>query len=237
MTRGVDKRGVLVQSLALAIAATFFSSLYFHYMIFMVPGPAGFKEIPNPWGFLLVELFALFIICFFGAVIGLSFSKKYELPGLGDLKDFTGSLSFILALGTVMIMLSYFLFDRYFYEISPLCYPKDLLYLITLPFQGAFTDEIILRLCLVTICVGLFKGKTSGVVCVSALASLFTIKYLYFFGIKPGVDYLFLVQILLSFVSNCLLGYLFVTQGLVYSMALKFLFGLKYFVVYWATGA
>lgn len=236
MTRDVDKRDVLVQSLALAIAATFFSSLYFHYMIFMVPGPAGFKAIPNPWNFLLVELLALFVICFFAAVIGLSFANKYELPGLGDLRDFTGSLAFILALGTVMIMLSYFLFDRYFYEVSPACYPKDLLYLISFPFQGAFTDETILRLCLVTICVGLFKGKASGVVCVSALASLFTIKYLYFFGIKPGMDYLFVAQILLSFASNCLLGYLYVTRGLVYSMTLKLLFGLKYLVVFWATG-
>ena len=81
------------------------------------------------------------------------------------------------------------------------------------------------------------KSKTSGVICVSALASLFTIKYLYFFGIRPGVDYLFLVQILLSFGSNCLLGYLFVTRGLIYSMALKFLFGLKYVVVLGATGS
>lgn len=237
MTRGVDKRGVLVQSAALAVAATFFSSLYFHYLIFMVPGQVSFKVMLNPWGFLFVELFSLFILCFFAAVIGLAFAKKYKLPGLGDLKDFTGSLYFILALGTIMITLSYFLFDRYFYEVAPFCYPQDLLYLVALPFQGAFTDEIILRLCLVTICVGLFKGKASGVVCVSALASLFTIKYLYFFGIKPGWDYLFVTQILLSFGSNCLLGYLFVTRGLISSMALKFLFGLKYFVVFGAAGA
>jgi hypothetical protein len=135
-----------------------------------------------------------------------------------------------------MMALSYFLFDRYFFEISPLSYPKEVLYLISLPFKGAFSEEIILRLCLVTLSVGLLKSKGAGVVLVSTLASLFTIKYFHFFGIEFGFNYLFITQVLLSFSANLFLGYIFVTRGLLYSMALKFLFGIKYVIVSWAMG-
>ena len=130
-----------------------------------------------------------------------------------------------------MALVSYFLFDRYFFEVSPLSYPKDVLYLVSLPFKGAFTDEVILRLCLVTLSVGLLKRKGAGVVLASAVASFFTIKYFIFMGISCGLNYLFIVQLILSFAANLLLGYLFVTRGLLYAMALKFLFGMKQVIV------
>jgi hypothetical protein len=236
VTRGADMHGVLVRSSALAICSTLFTLPYFHYLISVVSAQAHFPIVRTPWRLLFTELFLVFILCLLSAMVGFSFSERFELPGFGNRKYFFRSIPFILLIGLVMMVLSYFLFDRYFFKISPLSYPKDILYLISLPFKGAFTEEIILRLCLVTLSVGLLKSKGAGVVLVSALGSLFTIKYFYFFGIKFGLNYLFITQLLLSFSANLFLGYLFVTRGLLCSMALKFLFGIKYIVVSLAMG-
>jgi len=230
-------REVFIKSSALAVLSTFFSLPYFHYMIFVVADQRRFTEGFDLWGFLYGELFILFLICLLAAMVGFSLSNRFGLPGLGNPGELFRSIPRLLVLAFGMIILSYFLFDRYFVEISPLSYPRKSIYLLSLPFKGVFTDEVILRLCLITLSVGLFKHRGAAVGFVSALASLLTIKYFYFLGIKPGLNYIFLVQLFLSFLSNLFLGYLFVTRGLLYSMTLKFLFGMKYFAVLWFMGA
>ena len=107
---------------------------------------------------------------------------------------------------------------------------------MSIPLKDAFTEEVILRLCMVTLGVGLLKSKRGGVILVSAVAPLLTIKYFHFVGIEVGLNYLFITQLLLSFVANLVLGYLFVTHGLLYAMALKFVFGMKYFLLSWTIG-
>jgi len=230
-------RRVIVMSSALAASSTLFTFPFFHYLIFVVPYTCLLTETRYHWDFLFAQLFLLFFICLLSAIVGFSFSKRFKLPGFGNPRDFINAIPHLLTLASIMIIISYFFFDRYFYEISPSSYPKGFIYLISLPFKGAFTDEIILRFCLVTLSVGLFKHKGAGVIFVSVLASLFTIKYLNFIGIRLYLSYLFLIQLFLSFVCNLVLGYLFVTRGLLYSMTLNFLFSMKYFVIYWAKGA
>jgi hypothetical protein len=237
MSRGVDLRGVFAKSAALAAAIAVFNLPYFHYLIFAVPNRTSLAVILKPWGFLWAEIFLLFMLGLLASMVGFSFVDRYKLPGLGDPKGLIGSLPGLLAVGAAMITLSYFLFDRYFFVISPHSYPQDFLYLLSLPFQGAFTDEIILRFCLVTLCMGIFKRKSLAVIFVSALASLFSVKYFYFFGIMFDLNVLSLTHLLLSLSSNLILGYVFVSRGLIYSITLKFIFSLKYFIVYWAMGS
>lgn len=236
MTRGADMRGVLWKSLALAILSCLFTVPYFHYLILAVPIRGRFPIGLSPWGLLFTELSLLFIICLFSAIVGFSFSKRLELPGFGDRSRLIHSIPLLLVLGVVMAALSYLLFDRYFLELSPVSYPKNLLYLISIPFKGAFTEEVILRFCMVTLGVGLLKNRIAGVVLVSALGSIFTVKYFHYIGIGFALNYLFMIQLLLSFVANLILGYLFVTRGLLCSMALKFFFGTKYAVISWVMG-
>ena len=52
--------------------------------------------------------------------------------------------------------------------------------------------------------------------------------------IKVRLNYLIATPLLLSFLGNLILGYLFVSRGLLYAMALNFLFSMKYAVVLWA---
>jgi hypothetical protein len=233
VTRGADMRGVLTRSVVLSICCTLFTLPYFHYLIFVARGEGTLPSVVNPWGLLFTQLFLLFLLCLLSAMVGFSFSKRLGLPGLGHLKKVKEDISILLALGALVTLLSYFLFDRFFYRISPLSYPKEGLYLLFLPFKGALTEETILRLCLVTLCIGILKRKGAGILLASVVASLFSIKYFHFMGIGWGFNYLFITQLLLSFAAHLLLGYLFVTRGLFYAMALKFLFGIKYGLVSW----
>ena len=236
MTGGADMRWVLLKSFALSLLCTLFTAPYFHHLLLLPPVQRALAVGLVHHRYLYMQLFLLFIICLLSAIVGFSFSRKLELPGLGDIARLKDSISFLLLLGAAMTALSYFLFDRYFYEISGASYPKDALYLFSYPLKAAFTDEVILRLCFVTLGVGIFRNKAVGVVLVSVVASIFTIKYFQFMGVGFSFNYLCITQLLLSFSANLILGYLFVTKGLLYSMALHFLFGMKYAFLSWAMG-
>ena len=229
-------RGVMLKALSLSILCTLFTTPYFHYLLFLSPVQSTLALKLNLKGFLITQLFLLFIICLLSSIVGLSFSRKLELPGIGDWQHFKKSIPYLFLLGAVMTILSYYAFDRYFFQISQASYPKDPIYLLTYPLKAAFTDEVILRLCFVTLAVGMFRNKIAGVVLVSVVASIFTIKYFQFMGIGFQLDYLGITQIMFSFWANIILGYLFVTRGLLYSMALNFLLGMKYIIVSWSLG-
>jgi hypothetical protein len=233
VTRGADMRAVMIRSFVLSVCCTLFALPYFHYLIFFARGREVLPHTGHPWNLLLTQLFLLFFLCLLSSMVGFSFSKRLGLPGLGDPSALKEDLPVLLTLGALMMCLSYFLFDRYFYEVSPLSYPQGTLYLLFLPFKGAFTEETILRLCLVTLCIGIVKRKGAGILLASFVASFFSIKYFHFMGIEWGFNYLFTVQVLLSFAAHLLLGYLFVTRGFLYAMTLKFLFGIKYGLVSW----
>ena len=180
------------------------------------------------------ELSLLFLLCLLSAVIGFSFSKRFGLPGIGVWRNLSGHLPALLILGAAIIALSYWVFDRRFAVVSPISYPKDALSLLCIPFKGALTEETVLRLCVVTLCVGFLRSKIRGVIAASAFASLFAWKYFQFVGVAVGFNYLFMAHLGLSFLVNLVLGYLFVREGLIYAMALKFILGIKYVVMWWA---
>ena len=136
MTRGADIRDVLMKSSILAVLSTLFAVPYFHYLIFTVPLKGYLPTNIGLRGFLFAELFLLFIICFLSSVAGFSFSKRLGLPGFGDISRFTRFIPLLLVLGAVMTALSYFLFDRHFLRLSPVSYPKNILYLMSYPFKA-----------------------------------------------------------------------------------------------------
>jgi len=219
---------ILNKSCVLALVSVFFTTPWFHYLIFLAPEKAMLPMIPNPGTVLVAELFLLFIICFLSAMIGFTFSKRAGLPGFGTAENWFQSLPLLLLAGFGMIAVSWLLFDRHFIQISPVSYPDHPLYLVFFPFKGAVTDEVIMRFGLLTVCVGILRRRIAGIVTVSLFASLLTLKYFRFIGISPDFSYLFVMQMLLSFVSHFVLGYVYVTRGLLQSMTLKLIFGAKY---------
>lgn len=225
--------GVFLKSLVLAICSTLSAIPYFYHLIFLAPIANPFLLSLGLRGSLFVKLLILFILSLLSAIVGFSYSEKRGLAGFGDKISFIRSIPLLLLLGAIMIALSYLLFDRFFFEISPASYPKDLLFLISFPFKGAFTEELILRFSLVTIVVGIFRSKVTGIVIASAIATLFTLEYLRIVGISFRLNYLIFASLLLSFSTNLILGFLFAYRGLLYAMALNFLLGMKYAVVSW----
>lgn len=235
MTRQADLRSVVVKSTVLSLLGAASATGYFHYLVFAVSGgavPSG----RDPWVFMAVELVLLALLLFLSALIGFSFSTRLDLPGFGKIRDFIYALPALVAGGIALVALSYVVFDRYYFMVAPATFPRETIYLAALPFKAALADETILRLGLVSIGVGLTKNKGAGVVLMSAVSTLFTVKYLEFVGLPFMLDHFYVVYLLLSFFDNILLGWLFVTRGLLYSMALKFVIGCKYLFILWLGG-
>jgi hypothetical protein len=237
MTRGEDLRSVLLKSLGLAILCTLSTVPYFHHLLSVSFKAQNRFLMSYDFNVVLIsELFLLFITCFLSAFVGFSFCHKYQLPGIGDFRQFIETIPLLLVLGTVIGGLTYLIFDRHFFYISPASYPKDILYIVSYPFKVAFTNETILRFCMVTLGVGILKNKLGGVILVSVFVSIFTMKYFQFLGLDYPFNYSFINQFFISFFGNIILGYLFVTRGLIYSMSLHFLFGTRLAFVVWMLG-
>jgi hypothetical protein len=229
-------RSVAIRSSALALCATLAALPYLHLLATAALEKGRFPKGFEYWEFLFTQLLLLFILCLLSAVIGFSFSKRFGLPGFGSWRKLLQHLPLLLSLGAFLIALSYVVFDRRFVLVSPKSYPSDPIHLLLLPLKGALTEETILRLCLVTLCVGFLRRKISGVVAASTIGALFTWKYFQFIGAAVGFNTLFTAQMVLAFIVNVVLGYLFVTEGLIYAITLKFILGLKYVLVCWIHG-
>ncbi|MBC2716998.1 MAG: hypothetical protein HF978_16970 [Desulfobacteraceae bacterium] len=50
------------------------------------------------------------------------------------------------AFGFVLMVASYVFFDRYFYLISPVSYPSEILVIAAIPLKGAFAVKFIIGL-------------------------------------------------------------------------------------------
>jgi len=236
MTRGVDSHRVVFKSLGLALLCTLVTVPYFHHLLSASLKTQGRVISTDLNTVLITQLFLLFIVCLLSAVIGFSFSKRLELPGFGDPGRLNETAPLLLVIGGVMGALTYLVFDRYFFHTSPVSYPKDMVYLVFYPFKAAFTNEVILRFCMVTLAAGVLKNKIGGVILVSAVASVFTSKYFQFLGLDLPFNYIFIAQALIAFLINFILGYFFITQGLIYSITLHFLFATRMPLIVLALG-
>ncbi len=227
----VNSREIILKSLGMAVGATAFAAPYFYHLLHLSPMPAvSLSPIKSP-GFLFMELFLLFMLCLLCAMVGFCFAGRRGFPGIGDWSAFVRDIPWLCLLGVSLMTLSILFFDLRFIEISPASYPKNHLYLFTFPFKSAFTDETILRLGLVTICVGLFRRRLAGIIFVAVLAVFFSMRYFQFVGIDLSTTNVFFSYILTTFLANLILGYLFVTRGLLYAMGLSFILKLKFVVI------
>ena len=221
-------RLLILKSSVISLLSCLVTFPYFYYLVFRVSPAITQKDYSNPWGLLLTELFLLLIVCLLASTSGLVFASRYGLPGFWGRKPYPYDIMRLILIGGGIVYLSYILFDRHFYLISPLSYPRGIVYLITLPLKGALTEEVILRLCMVTLVYGLLKKRFASIVVVSFLSSMFGLQYFKYIGVDLQAGNLFITQLLLSFTANFILGYLFITKGLVHSMIMKFILCMKY---------
>jgi len=221
----------MIKSLAFAGLATAVATPYIYFLVNNAAGnhllPASFQQ----FDFVMIQSLMLFVICLLSASIGFSFTKRYGLPGLGISRKYVDSLPLLFIGGFAMAIFSYLVFDRFFYSISPMSYPGDVFSVIAIPVKAAVTEELILRFGLLTIAVGICRNSYGGILLVSIFATILSLKYLNFIRADMAFSYIFIVQLLLTFAVNCILGYLCVTYGLVYAMTFRFVMGLKYLLI------
>jgi len=237
MTSGADIREVLKKSLCLASLCVLFTVPYVYHMLSVsMKTQANLPMTQGVFTVMSLELFLLFVVCFLSSISGFSFSRRFQLPGLGDIRRFKETFPFLLVTATVVGIITYVLFDRQFFFISPESYPDSTWYLVSYPFKLAFTNEVVLRFGLVTLAVGFLKQRIGGVIAISAIAAIFSMKYFRFLGMDYPYNYIFISQFVIAFLVNFILGYILVTRGLIYAMMMHFLFGIKLAVVVWILG-
>lgn len=233
LTQGAHKGAVVGRSLLLGLLATLFTLPYFHFLIFSTHRPEEAFPAVNPWKLLAGQASLLFLICVLSVMVGLSFAARLGLPGLGNVRATALEWKRFALIGFVLGAVSFITFDQWFVRIAPAAYPVDLAVLLSLPFKMALTEEIILRLCMVTLAVGVFRIKWAGVLAVALAAPFLAFKSIRFFGLEEISGALVVVHLLLSFAANLVLGIIFITHGLFSCLIVKFAFALKYFVVAW----
>ncbi|MBN1883501.1 MAG: hypothetical protein JW885_15145 [Deltaproteobacteria bacterium] len=230
MTRGVKPERVVREAALLTVFALVAAISYVRYLLDMAVG-RGMLGLETASVVFVTDLFLLGVLLFLCALVGLSFAPRYRLPGLGLTKRVVHDLPLLVLGGLALAALTFFLFDRYFYAVSPGSYPVSPLMLISLPMKGAVTDEVILRLGMLTLAVGLLRHRGAGVMLMAALAALMSLRYFQFLGIPIGLNYMMIAHLLISFVGNLALGYLYVHRGLMHAMLLKAVYGSRYLAV------
>ena len=231
LTGGAAPGTVVRRSLLLGAAATLSALPYFHFLVFSAPRTGA--GVTDSWALLAGQASLLLLVCVLSAMVGLSFASRRDLPGLGDPVRLREEWKGLALIGAVLGAVSFILFDQWFARISPGAYPQGPVVLLSIPFKTALTEEIILRLCMVTIAVGVFRRNWAGVLVIALLAPLLGFKSLRFLGLENVSTALIAVQLLLSLLSNLILGAVFVSRGLLSCLVVKFVFGLKYPAVAW----
>jgi len=84
-----------------------FTLPYFHHLIFVVTVKGRCPHYySDPWYLLFMQFLLLFIVCFLSSLAGLAFSRRLDVPGLGDPRKIIRSLPLLLFTGVVMIVIS-----------------------------------------------------------------------------------------------------------------------------------
>ena len=230
MTRGANPEVVVPLAMCLTLLALAATVPYLQYLLetAVVRGMLGLETASNVF---VTDLLLLALLLFLSSLVGLSFAPRYRLPGLGLTKQVVRDLPLLVLGGLTLAAVSFVLFDRYFYSVSPGSYPISPLMLVSLPLKGALADEIILRLGILTLAVGLLRHRGAGVILTAALAALMSLRYFQFLGMSLGVNYIMIAHLSLSFAGNLALGYLYVHRGLAHAMILKVIYGCRYLAV------
>ncbi len=231
MAGGQRYRDMLIKSAGLALPAAILALPYFYFLLFDFQPESGLSGFDNAPALLWGQTAMIFIICLFSAFAGSLFTPRLNLPGLGNLRQWRKEALYLAAAGLALMLFIFLTFDRYFYTVLPGFYPDLSLYMVLLPLKGAFTEELILRYGLVTIAVGICRNRYGGAAMVAGFATILSLEFLQFAGIPLEWNYICIMQLILAFLANFILGAVFVTRGLMAAMTMKLMLEMRYALV------
>jgi hypothetical protein len=228
MAGGQRYRDVMIKSAALAVPAALLAIPYFYFLLFDFPRRSGPDSLQKAQALLWGQTAMIFVICLLSGFAGAVFTRRLSLPGLGDIRRWKKEAPYLAAAGLALMLFIYLTFDRYFYAVSPGFYPDLSLYMVLLPLKGAFTEELILRYGLVTIAVGICRHRYGGAALVAGFATILSLEFFQFAGIPLEWNYICIMQLILAFLANFILGAVFVTRGLLAAMTIKLMLEMRY---------
>lgn len=170
--------------------------------------------------FILFNMLMIFGAALIMSMVGFFYSKRMGLPGFGETRDFSSDILPFLALGIILIPISYIAADRALLARLPVYFPSDFTKALGQPFI-VVSQEVIARFGMVTIVVYFWRLlKRPGhpwpapllVAVFAAIQAWLSLRDL---GITPRFD-LFTARIVVSaFAANLVFGEVYIRRGLV----------------------
>ena len=191
--------------------------------------------IANVSSFLLKEALSLLFLLILCSYCGFAFSKRNGLPGmvgLKELKDY--GLKYYFPGAFSLVILSYFIFDRFFMIEAPQYFPKIWYWALTIPFASAFLEETVFRFGMLTVLVGGIRRWLHPLWANFAVslfyALVMTKKTFGFVDIPIELNWLGITGLLGSFLTCFLLGWIYIKKGLIPAIFLHFCLSCKYLI-------
>ena len=172
----------------------------------------------------LTDLFLIWVAVQISATAGYAWSRRPRLIGMAGWSDVLSNLKLILILGIVISTVEAVFFD--FWLLRPLfrMYPRN-------PFTSFayVAEEVLFRFGILAIAFRLTRSISASVL----IAAVFNIgaglRAVYFGDASPPIG-LVSVAVIKSFALSILFGYLYVKKGLLPTMTVRFIIGLKFAV-------
>ncbi len=228
-------RGKLRDALIMAGVCLAVSYPYFQYQATHIAFPGIDDELSQMQAQFIILSQVLLVFCgaLISSMVGLHYSEKLSLPGLGDVRRLRLNL-LLLVLGVSSIPLSYYLTDLPLLVSKPELYPTRWDYIISHVLASSVTPEVIFRFGLVTIAVYLLQWRkhqghpwaaSTIVALFIALGSLMSRPNL---GIGVGLDLQTMISAFGVLTINIVLAEVYIRYGLLSAMVLHMGVELKY---------
>lgn len=221
-------------------AVTMFLSLpMFHYQFRHLTGEVfrGQPTVEMAWRLALSQSFMVFCLAFMSSLIGFIYAEKLRLPGLGKAADIRVWLPGGLAAGLIFTPISYILLDREVIRLIPGIHPSSLSWTLPVMLAGAFCQEVIIRFGLLTIALYLWNRWTEkgrpwpAIALISAFGATGSWLLISRLGIAGGLSHSqIMTMVVLSFLTQWILGEVYVKKGLSASICVHLGLSAKYLV-------
>jgi hypothetical protein len=178
---------------------------------------------------LLTSDFSLLVLLLaMTSLVGCFLSRRYQLPGLGTLRDLRRAAAPVLVGGLALGAATYLLFGRRFATLVPGYYPTSVVWALVLPFKAALVEEPVARFGMMTILAGLVRRPWAANLAQAVFFTALNLKTLAFFGVAPGA--LAYAGLALTFAAHLGFGAMYARYGLVAAAATHFVVDLKFVV-------
>ena len=183
--------------------------------------------------FLLGQFIAVLFLCLVCAGVGVFFSRRYGLGGLGSKQTLRMSLPWLFVFALVGAPVVFFAFDRHFAPIAWIYYPTDPVRAVVAMISNAVTGEIIARFGMMTIIMGVVRNfRAANLLQAMFIAALATRSFS-FVGQPFGLNYLSIVGLTLTVAGSLLAGWIYYRFGILSAILGRLLVELRLLAFLW----